>query len=168
MQIPVITFAAYSGTGKTTYLEKLLPCLKTVGLRVAVVKHDGHNFQLDMPGSDTCRLSDAGADAVAIVSSQKFALLEPRSLDVDEIVHRIMDVDLILTEGFKHGPYPKIALYRKESGQPLAVEAADCLAIVSDTPIEAPCPVFPLNTPEPLAAYLIHLCHRGGEITPCA
>ncbi len=155
MEIPVITFAAYSGVGKTTYLERLLPCLKASGLRVAVIKHDGHDFQMDRPGTDTCRMAEAGADAVAIVSGQRFALLERRSLTVEEMVSRITDVDLILTEGFKHGPYPKVALYRMASGKPLALDAKDCLAIVTDTPMAADCPIFPLNDPEPLAAYLI-------------
>ncbi|WP_298035456.1 molybdopterin-guanine dinucleotide biosynthesis protein B [uncultured Dysosmobacter sp.] len=155
MEIPVITFAAYSGVGKTTYLEKLLSRLKAHGLRAAVIKHDGHDFQMDRPGTDTCRLAEAGADTVAIVSGRRFALLEQQSLTVEEIVSRITDVDLILTEGFKHGPYPKIALYRMASGKPLALDANDCLAIVTDKPMDAGCPVFPLNDPEPLATYLI-------------
>lgn len=163
MRIPVITFAAYSGVGKTTYLEKLLPCLKAAGVRVAVIKHDGHDFQMDRPGSDTFRLAEAGADTVAIVSSRKFALLERRGLEVEEIVSRINGVDLILTEGFKHGPYPKIALYRKDAKKPLAAELPECLAIVTDTPVEAPCPVFPLDDPQPLAAYLISMLDLGKE-----
>lgn len=166
MQVPVITFAAYSGTGKTTYLEKLLPCLKASGLRVAVIKHDGHDFQMDTPGTDTFRLAEAGADTVAIVSGQRFALLERRSPAVEEIVERITGVDLILTEGFKRGPYPKIALYRAVSGKPLAAEPEDCLAVVTDTPLKAACPVFPLEDPGPLAAYLIDFVKqkkRGGE-----
>lgn len=163
MKIPVITFAAYSGVGKTTYLEKLLPCLKAAGVRVAVIKHDGHDFQMDKPGTDTCRLAEAGADTVAIVSSRKFALLEQRGLEVEEIVKRITDVDLILTEGFKHGPYPKIALYRKDAEKPLAAEASECLAIVTDTPIEAPCRMFPLDDPQSLAAYLISALNLGKE-----
>lgn len=163
MQVPVITFAAYSGTGKTTYLEKLLPCLKTAGLRVAVIKHDGHDFQMDTPGTDTYRLAAAGADMVAIVSNRRFALLEQRSLDVKEIVRRISGVDLILTEGFKHSPYPKIALYREESRQPLAADTENCLAIVTDTPVKANCPTFPLDDPQPLARYLIHILTKREE-----
>ena len=140
----VITLAAYSNTGKTTCLEGLLPCLKKRGLRVAVIKHDGHDFQ-------------TGADTVAIVSDHRFALLEQRSYAVEEIVARITDVDLILTEGFKYGPYPKIALYRAASGKPLAVNPQECLAVVTDTPVKTSRPVFPLNDPEPLAEYLVSL-----------
>ena len=166
MEIPVITFAAYSGTGKTTYLEKLLPCLRAAGVRAAVIKHDGHDFQMDTPGTDTFRLAEAGADPVAIVSNRRFALLERRSPPVEEIVRQITGVDLILTEGFKHGPYAKIALYRAASGQPLAIPTEACLAIVTDTPVEAACPVFSLEEPEALAVWLVGWLaakREGGE-----
>ena len=72
---PVVTIAAWSGTGKTTYLEKLLPCLKRRGIRVGVLKHDGHGFEMDTPGTDTDRLARSGADAVAICSPGGFAYL---------------------------------------------------------------------------------------------
>lgn len=155
--VPIITFAAYSGTGKTTYLEKLIPCLKAKGLRVAVIKHDGHDFQMDTPGTDTYRIANAGADVVAIVSDYRFALLEQRSHTADEIAERIPDVDLILTEGFKRGPYPKVALYRASSGKPLAVAPEECIAVVTDTPMKMDCPMFSLDAPENLAEYLAEL-----------
>lgn len=154
MKTPVVTFAAYSGSGKTTYLSTLIPKLKSLGLHVAVIKHDGHEFQIDRPGTDTSRLYAAGADTVAIASANQLAIIRRASLAVADIVPEIQGTDLILTEGFKHGPFPKVALYRKASGKPLAVPAENCLAIVSDVPMEAPCPVFPLNDPEPMAAFL--------------
>jgi molybdopterin-guanine dinucleotide biosynthesis protein MobB len=150
----VITFAAWSNTGKTTYLEKLIPCLKDMGLRVAVVKHDAHEIQLDACGKDSWRLARAGADAVAVASGSQFALLEHRPLELSEVIRRLPEADLVLTEGYKNGPYPKIALYRSTSGKPLAVPPENCLAIVSDTSFEAPCPVFPLDDPQPLAVFL--------------
>lgn len=162
MKIPVITFAAYSGTGKTTYLESLLPCLKSLGLRVAVIKHDGHDFDMDRPGTDTYRLAAAGADTVAIVSQKKFVIIQQSVPSVEKIIAGISGVDLILTEGFKHGPYPKIALYRKEAGTALAADPRDCLAIVSDVSVQAPCPLFPLSDPRPLAEYLAVLCRNKG------
>lgn len=169
MEIPVFSFAAYSGTGKTTFLEKLIPCLKDMGLRPAAVKHDGHDFRMDRPGTDTFRLAEAGAEAVAIVSGGGFALLERRSRTVEEIAGMLKDVDLILAEGFKHGPYPRIVLYRAGSGLPLAVEPERCLAVASDVPIQAPCPVFPLDDPKPLAEFLAEAV-RGNhkEETSCA
>lgn len=151
----VVTLAAYSDTGKTTYLEKLIPRLKTAGLRVAVIKHDGHDFQMDREGKDTWRFAQAGADAVAIASAAKFALCRQHLVGLEDIVNQLSDMDLILTEGYKTGPYPKIALFRAASGKDLAAEPPDCIAIVSDVPLEAGCPVFPLDDPAPLAAFLL-------------
>lgn len=151
----VISFAAWSHTGKTTYLEKLIPVLKRAGLRVAVIKHDAHDFQIDVRGKDSWRLMEAGADTVALASGARFALLERWPLDLEDIVRRLPEADLILTEGYKHGPYPKVALFRAGAEKPLAVEPRECLAIVSDTPVEAECPVFPLDDPQPLADYLL-------------
>lgn len=159
--IPVVTLAAYSNTGKTTYLSSLVPCLKAAGLRVAVVKHDGHDFEIDREGKDTWQFAQAGADVVAIASATKFALMEYRPIGVEDLVGRISGVDLIITEGYKHGPYPKIALYRAASGKELAVPPEQCFAIVSDTPVEAPCPVFALEDPQSLADYLVRAVQTG-------
>lgn len=156
----VITFTAFSNTGKTTYLEKLIPCLKAVGLRIAVVKHDGHDFQADVEGKDSWRFAQAGAEVVAIASQQQFAMFQYRPVALENILSQINDVDLILTEGYKHGPYPKIALYRTDSGNGLSVPEEECLAIVGDYPKEPPCPVFPLENAQPLANYLFQLISK--------
>ena len=155
MTVPVVAFAAWSNTGKTTYLEKLIPLLKAAGLRVGVLKHDGHDFALDLEGSDTDRLACAGADAAAIASPFAFAYMEQRSVGPENAVRHFQNVDLILAEGYKNGPFPTIALYREASGKPLALPAEECLAIVSDSPLEAPCPVLPLEDPTPMAAFLM-------------
>lgn len=154
MNIPVFTIAAYSGVGKTTYLEKLIPCLKEAGVHLAVIKHDCHGIVMDTEGKDTDRFSKAGANPVAIASKTGFAYLQDGELTLQECLSHIKDVELILTEGFKQEAFPKIALYRKESGQPLAVDAEACFAIVTDTPLDAQCPQFPLDDPAPLAEYL--------------
>ena len=150
----VYVFAAYSGTGKTTYLTKLLPCLKEKGLRLAVVKHDVHGLSLDVPDKDSHRLAQAGADAVAVVSGGECLLVEPAPLTLEAVLGRLPPVDIVLVEGFKDSPLPKIALYRKDAGQPLAADPAECSALVTDTPVACACPVFPLNDPEPLAVWL--------------
>lgn len=162
----VVTIAAYSNTGKTTYLEKLIPCLKASGLRIAVIKHDGHDFQMDQEGKDTWRFAQAGADAVAIASASKFALCRQRPMELEDIVRQLSDMDLILTEGYKAGPYPKIALYRSDSGKELAADPADCLAIVSDIPLDVSCPVFPLDDPAPLAAFLLRRFQAAPHKSP--
>ena len=155
LAVPVVAFAAWSDTGKTTYLERLIPQLKEAGVRVGVLKHDGHGFALDTAGSDTDRLASAGADAVAIASPSAFAYMERRPVAPEDAVRHFRNVDLILAEGYKTGPFPIIALYRAASGKPLAVPAEACLAIVSDTPLAAPCPVLPLEDPAPMAAFLM-------------
>lgn len=161
--VPIYSIIAFSGNGKTTYLEKLIPALKGFGLRVAIIKHDGHDFEIDHPGKDSWRLSAAGADVTAIVSSTKAAFVEHRSLSPEEAVSRIKHVDLILTEGYKNGPWPKIGLFRAAAGSGLPLPPDSLQAIVTDSPMEAPCPVFPLDRPELLARWLAEkvLCSTG-------
>lgn len=150
--IPVFTFAAFSGGGKTTYLERLIPALKDLGLRVGVVKHHGHDAPLDRGDKDSARLSRAGADAVAAVAPGETAFFENRPLSPEEAVSRIRGVDLILTEGFKGGPWPKIAIWR--GGCEAAVPPERCVAVVSDVPRACAAPLFPLDDPAPMAAFL--------------
>lgn len=161
MRPPVLSFTAYSNTGKTTYLEKLLPCLKAAGLRTAVIKHDGHDFQADVEGRDSWRLAQAGAEVVAVASESKFALFQYRPVELETVLTHITGVDLIITEGYKHGPFPKIAVFRSDSGKGLSVPAEECLAIIGDYPGPAGCPVFPLDDPSPFAEYLLGLLRTG-------
>lgn len=150
---PVYTFTAFSGTGKTTYLERLIPALKAHGLRVGIVKHHGHDTPMDQEGKDSWRFARAGADVTAVVSPGQAAFIENRGLDPEEAVDRIRGVDLILTEGYKHGPWPKIAICRGDGDTTVPLNG--CVAVVSDGPMDCPIPVFPLNDPEPMAAWLI-------------
>lgn len=159
--IPVYTIAAYSGTGKTTYLEHLIPALRARGLRVAIVKHDAHEFDMDREGKDSWRFTRAGAEVTAVVSGTKAAWIESRPLELDEVLSRIRDVDLILTEGYKTGPWPKIGLCRQGAGKGLAIPLENCAAVVSDVPLDAPCPVFPLDDPGPLADWLAGRIQAG-------
>lgn len=155
MSIPVLSLAAWSGTGKTTFLEKLIPALKRRGLRVAVLKHDGHQFDMDREGKDTWRMTQAGADVTAIFSDSRAAILENRPLTAADMVARIRDVDLILLEGMKTGPWPKLALYRADSGKPLPLPAADCLAVVSDRPVAGATHTYNLEDAEGVAAFIL-------------
>ena len=166
MDTPVFIFAAYSNVGKTTYLERLIPCLKEAGLRVGVVKHDAHDFQLDIQGKDTWRFAAAGADAVAIASATHFAYFRQSAPTLDEILAQFTDVDLILVEGFKQALYPKIALFRADSGKPIAADPASCVAVVTDTPMEVTCPCFPLDDPTLLAEYLLRTLNPEGDDFP--
>lgn len=151
----VFVFAGYANTGKTTYICALVPALKALGLRVAVVK-DGHDLVFDTPGTDTDRLRRSGADTVAVCADELSALIRPVRMPLSDML-ALIDTDVVLLEGFKPEPYPQIGLYRAASGQPLTAPAESYLALVTDTPLDAPVPQFPLDNPAPLAQFL---CNR--------
>ena len=157
----VYVFAAWSGTGKTAYLEKLVPCLGQLGLTAAVVKHDVHGLDLDRPGKDSHRLFQAGAEATAVVCGGEVLLHRRAAPTLEEVLALLPTTDLVLVEGFKAACYPKIAIYRAASGKPLAAEPEECLAVVTDTVLDVPCPQFPLDEPAALAAFLAAR-HSGG------
>ncbi len=139
---PVLTFVGKSGTGKTTFLERLIPALKGRGLRLAVVKHDAHQIEMDRPGKDTWRFSQAGADAVIISSAAQAALIEhpARELTLNQVISRLPEADLILTEGYKSERNPKIELHRKELNRPLLTPVEELVAAVTDEPLAVPVP----------------------------
>lgn len=131
---PVISFVGKSGSGKTTLLEKIIPHLKAKGYRVAVIKHDAHRFDMDKPGKDTWRMSEAGADIVAISSPEKVAILEKVEEEriLDEVIASLSKVDILLTEGYKRSNKPKIEVFRSEVNDELLCEPWELLAIASD------------------------------------
>ena len=137
---PIITFVGKSGTGKTTFLEQLIPVLKGRGLRLAVLKHDAHNFEMDKPGKDTYRFTAAGADVVTISNAEKFAMIErPQTeLSVADIVARLPQMDIVLTEGYKKSHYPKIEIHRAELNRPLIAAPEELLAIMTDERVDSP------------------------------
>jgi molybdopterin-guanine dinucleotide biosynthesis protein B len=115
MTVPIVSMVGKSNSGKTTFLEKLLPELARRGYRVGVVKHDVHGFEIDQPGKDTWRLRQVGAGRVVISSPQRFALIGQveQELTLDELTGRYLgDVDLVISEGYKRGDKPKIEVCR--------------------------------------------------------
>lgn len=122
---PVLGFAAFSGTGKTTLLEKLIPQLVKQGIRIGMVKHAHHEFDIDTPGKDSYRLRKAGAQQMLIASSRRLALMTefatPHEPRLDEALQHLdtKSIDLVLVEGFKHVPFPRIELHRKALGKTL-------------------------------------------------
>lgn len=153
--IPVFSIVAYSDTGKTTFMEKLLPILKRRGIRVAVVKHDSHGFEIDKEGKDSYRITKAGADITGIVSEDRSVLMENRPRHMDHIFGSIQDVDIILTEGYKKGIWPKIMLHRSGTGKDLPLDPEVCLAVVSDVPVQGAPILFDLNDVKGVADLLI-------------
>ncbi len=154
--IRVISIVGKSNSGKTTLLEKLIPELKRRGYRVATVKHDTHGFEIDQPGKDTWRLAKAGADAVVISSSDKLALIRRvlREQSLEEIATLVGDVDIILTEGYKRGPAPKIEVSRRAVSTELLCTADELVAIASDQRFPLPVPQFALDDAGGLADLL--------------
>ena len=154
--IPILSVAAYSGTGKTTLLEQLIPALKARGLRLCVMKHDAHDFQADKEGKDSWRMTQAGADVTLLTNGLHAVCFENRPISDTELLSRVRDVDLILTEGYKHGPWKKIALYRAAVGKPFPCALSECLAVVTDTPVETgEIPCFSFSEVDALAEQIV-------------
>ena len=145
--IPVISVVGKSDAGKTTLLEKLIRELKRRGYRVATVKHDAHSFDLDHPGKDTWRHAQAGSDHVVIASPTRIAHIQriERELTLPEIAATIDDVDIILTEGYKRGPAPKIEVSRAEKGRELLCTREELVALAADQPFDLDVPQFELD-----------------------
>ncbi len=154
--IPVLGFAAYSGTGKTTVLEAVVKHLKEKGLRLAVVKHDAHGLDIDRPGKDSWRFSQAGADVSIASSDALSAFMEHRRLSLEEILSQIRDVDLILVEGFKNEDIPQIGLARKATGKGFTAPPERFLAVVTDhEDMEISVPRFEFSDAEGLAEFIM-------------
>lgn len=118
-QPPVIQIVGYKNSGKTTLLCALIGRFRADGLNVAAIKHDAHDFTLDAPGTDTWKLARAGAEFVAIASPHRAAWMMSRPAELDEMIGWAGHADLILVEGFKQAPYPKLILLRNSGDLPL-------------------------------------------------
>ncbi len=142
--IPLLGFAAFSGTGKTTLLRQLIPALKEQGITVAVIKHAHHNFDIDIPGKDSYEIRKAGAQQILISSRNLMALMEQQATGLtdprlDDLIKRLdlKSVDLILVEGFKDEQFPKIELHRPSLDKPLLhLDDKNIIAIAFDKPVQ--------------------------------
>ena len=157
---PLLGFVAWSGTGKTTLLERLIPLLGQRGLRLGVLKHTHHDFDMDKPGKDSHRLRQAGARQVMAASDRRHALIRetPEGEPPFEVLLARFDgsaLDLLLVEGFKHRRFPKVELYRAAIGRPLLFpEDPDIVALVSDAPQATTLPRFPFEDLEAIADFI--------------
>ena len=164
--LPVVGFCAFSGTGKTTLLKHLLPLLKLKGLRIGVVKHAHHQFDIDQPGKDSYELRQAGAVQMLVASRERLAWvkelpdesLEPGLQETLQVLDR-QDLDLVLVEGFKQAVFPKIELHRPSLGKPLMYTTMPgIIAIATDTPLADPAihlVQLDLNRPAEIADFII-------------
>lgn len=161
---PMVGFAAYSGAGKTTLLKGLIPALTRRGVRLALVKHAHHSFDIDKPGKDSYELRKAGAGQVLVTSAQRRALVmdKPEARDprlAAELAYLdLQAVDLIVVEGFKHERFPKIELRRTGLDQPPLAESDETIiALATDAPVSGAehLPRLDINDPEAVAAFIL-------------
>ncbi|MDR2217278.1 MAG: molybdopterin-guanine dinucleotide biosynthesis protein B [Yokenella regensburgei] len=161
--IPLLAIAAWSGTGKTTLLKKLIPALCAAGIRPGLIKHTHHDMDVDKPGKDSYELRKAGAAQTIVASSQRWALMtetpEEPEIDLSYLVNR-MDaslLDLVLVEGFKHEPVAKMMLFREGSGhtQDELVLDEHVIAIASNIPLDVEVPVLDLNDLDAIVAFIL-------------
>ena len=153
---PMVAVSGWHNSGKTTFLRKLIPALQRRGLRVGVIKHDVHGFQMDTPGSDTEQLYSAGAETVAILGPEGWALHSKGAPSLMEMRKYYVNCDLILAEGFKTSPLPKLEVHRAESGQPRAVTDDTLLARISDEGGGGDAPTYDPEDADGVAELLIN------------
>jgi len=155
----VIGLAGWSGAGKTTLLTRVIPHLRKEGLRVSVIKHAHHSFDVDVPGKDSYVHRQSGAEEVLVSSARRWALMhelrgasEPR---LRELIAKMSPVDLVIVEGFKSEPHRKIEVYRKANGKaPLFPDDPAIAGIATDATIETTLPVAHLDDIPAVAAMM--------------
>lgn len=156
----IFGFAGWSGSGKTTLVEKLIPRFVRRGLRVSLVKHAHHNFDVDTPGKDSYRHRQAGASEILVTSSRRWVLMHElrgaQEPSFDEQVKRVSPCDLLLVEGFKFAPIPKLEVWRKETGEALLhPNDPHIVAVATDARIESKLPLLDLNDDAAIARFIL-------------
>ncbi len=172
--LPLLGFAAYSGTGKTTLLEALLPKLTAAGLRIGLLKHAHHDFDVDKPGKDSYRLRKAGASQMLIASRNRHALMTETpdaEAEFDYLLTRFdaEKLDVILVEGCKNIAFPKIELHRAEVGKPwLYPHDENIIAIAADEAVETALPQMHINDLDAIADFVLDYVNkwRAQQIQP--
>lgn len=160
----VIGFAGYSGSGKTTLIEKVIPVLVRGGLRVSLVKHAHHEFDVDQPGKDSWRHRHAGCSEVLISSSRRWALMhELRGAPeppLAELLAHLAPCDLVIVEGYKAAEIPKVEVHRREANAPLLhPDDPHVVAIATDEPLPSALPQLALDDAEAVARFIVR--HLG-------
>nr|WP_154893838.1 molybdopterin-guanine dinucleotide biosynthesis protein B [Paenibacillus xylanexedens] len=170
----IVQIVGYKNTGKSTLTAELTRYLSSEGLRVAVIKHDGHDhFQMDHEGTDSYRFNQAGASAVIVMSEKRTAIIEQKPTSLETMLTRLSDYDWILIEGYKAAPYPKLVMIREEQQVAMLQKLKGVMAVVSWFPKEsmhsAGCEPDPLSDvvwhsvqePEFIARWLLKHVNKG-------
>ena len=161
----IFGFAGWSGSGKTTLIEKLIPRFVQRGLRVSLIKHAHHTFDVDQPGTDSYRQRHAGASEVLVTSSRRWVLMhelrgahEPA---FDEQLKRLSPCDLLLVEGFKFAPIPKLEIWRAEIGEGmLHPNDPHIVALATDSSVETKLPVFDPDDDAAIASFIMEYINQ--------
>jgi molybdopterin-guanine dinucleotide biosynthesis protein B len=156
----VFGFAGYSGSGKTTLIEQLIPRFVLRGLRVSLIKHAHHLFDIDKPGKDSYRHREAGASEVLITSDQRWVLMHELRDEAEPSLHeqlqRFSPCDIVLVEGYKHAAIPKLEVYRPALGkEPLYPGDPNVVAVASDASVATALPRLDLNDPDAIAEFIL-------------
>ncbi len=168
----VFGFAGFSGSGKTTLIEQIIPKFVAQGLRVSLVKHAHHAFDVDHPGKDSYRHRHAGATEVLVTSSRRWVLMhelrgeaEPT---MEEVIARMSPCDVLLVEGYKRASIPKLEVYREEVGEGmLHPHDQNIVAVATDRPFDLHLPVLDLNRPDLVGDFILqHLGLRRQGASP--
>jgi molybdopterin-guanine dinucleotide biosynthesis protein B len=156
----VFGFAGWSGSGKTTLIEQLIPRFVKRGLRVSLIKHAHHTFDVDQPGKDSYRHRHAGASEILVTSSRRWVLMHElrgaHEPPFEEQLKRMSPCDLLLVEGFKFAPIPKLEVWRAETGEPLLhPNDPHIVAVASDAKVETKVPLLDLNDVDGIASFIV-------------
>lgn len=161
MSVRLLAISAWSGTGKTTLLEQVIPLLKTQGIRSGLIKHTHHQMDIDTPGKDSYLLRKAGADQVIVASNQRWALMVEspnKPLSLMQLASQMdsSTLDLVLVEGFKDEQVPKIALWRRGvKGEIKDLLDQYVIAVATDEDMELNLPILDINQPIQVADFIV-------------
>lgn len=156
----IFGFAGWSGSGKTTLIEQVIPRFTDAGLKVSLIKHAHHRFDVDHPGKDSYRHREAGCSEVLVTSGQRWALMhemrgEPEAT-LEKQIARMSPCDLLLIEGYKYYPLPKLEIYRAANGKPpLYTQDEHIVALATDTSVQCSLPQFGLEDYDAIAAFVL-------------
>ncbi len=153
-------FAGFSGSGKTTLVEQLIPRFVKRNLKVSLIKHAHHTFDVDQPGKDSYRHRHAGATEILVTSSRRWVLMHELRGEAEpafeEQVRHLSPCDLLLVEGFKYAPIPKLEVWREETGEALLhPNDPHIVAVASDRKVETRLPLLDLNDIDAIAAFIL-------------
>ena len=156
----IFGFAGWSGSGKTTLIEQLIPCFVERGLKVSLIKHAHHSFDVDHPGKDSYRHREAGCSEVVVVSEKRWVVVhelrgEPEP-SLEEQIKRVSPCDLLLVEGYKHYAMPKLEVWRAATAEPLLhPNDPHIVAVASDGKVQTKLPLLDLNDDAAIAAFIL-------------